>query len=184
MKKMTERMSTQVVDDVHLSPHTARLVMQLMDDVHGSMVRIAKPGSRNQSRHISPQPQQTHAGAGFTPDGESPDDFGSIPLADYDNQTFMPPPGFDSSIAYDTGLTYDANVDPALFPNNEDWISLPIDNLLNLDSTTVNQGYGGIGPTFGDRDMLSLITGTQLDQNTHGLGSGMPSGFSNFGNGF
>lgn len=183
LREMTKRMSVQVVDDVHLGPHTARLIMQLMEDVHSSMVRIPKPGSRGQSRQMSPQPQPAQQSTvSYGSDQESPDPLGQIPFADYANQTFMPPPGFDNSSNYDTNMNFEANVDPALFPSSDDWISMPIDNLLNLDASTVNQGYGGIGPTFGDRDMLSLITGTQLDQNGS-LGSGLPN-FMGIGNGF
>lgn len=72
-------------------------------------------------------------------------------------------------------MTFDQSVDPALFPSNDDWIAMPFDGLLDFDASTVNQGYGGIGPTFGDRDMLSLMTGSHLDQTQHGLGSGMPT---------
>lgn len=175
-------MKEQVVDDVHLSPHTAELVFQLMQDVHGSMVRIPKQGSRGQTRHTSPQLQQaqpSRVAYSVSSDQESPDPLGRIPFADYQNQTFMMPPAFDPG-NFDASM-FDANVDPTLSLSGEDWISLPIDNLLNLDSSTVNQGYGGIGPTFGDRDMLSILTGSHLDQNQ---GNGMPSNFSAFGDGF
>lgn len=83
-------------------------------------------------------------------------------------------------------MPFDQSVDPALFPSSEDWIAMPFDGLLDFDASgtgTVNFGYGGIGPTFGDRDMLSLITGSHLDQMQHGLGSGMPTDMNgtNFG---
>lgn len=175
-------MKEQVVDDVHLSPHTAQLVFQLMQDVHGSMVRVPKPGSRGQTRQTSPQPPQPHSASmsySAISDQESPDPLGQIPFADYQNQTFMMPPTFDS-VNFDSNM-FDTNVDPTLSLSGEDWISLPIDNLLNLDSSTVNQGYGGIGPTFGNRDMLSILTGTQLDQSQ---GNGMPTDFSAFGSEF
>ena len=58
---------------------------------------------------------------------------------------------------------------------------MPLDNLFSLDTNTVNQGFGGIGPTFGDRDMLSVITGSQLDQISGPIPNnnyaGMPPGF-------
>lgn len=150
------------------------------------MVRIAKPGSRGQSRQMSPQLPQGQNGNNNNnmaystiSDQESPDPLAQLPFADWSSHVYMPPPGYEG-FGLDSG--YDMNVDPALFPNGEDWISMPIDNLLNLDVTTVNQGYGGIGPTVGDRDMLSLITGSHLDQN-QGLGSGLPN-FMGMGNGF
>ena len=183
---MTKRMGEQVVDDVHLMPHTAELIQKLMEDVHSSMVRITKPGSRGQSRQLSPQipSQPGQNGANITystiSDQESPDPLAQLPFADWTNHIYMPPPGYEG-FGIDSG-GYDINVDPALFPNGDDWISMPIDNLLNLDASTVNQGYGGIGPTVGDRDMLSLITGSHLDQN-QGLGSGLPN-FMGMGNGF
>lgn len=173
-------MTDQVVDDLHLSPHTARLILQLMGDVHSSMIRIPKPGSRGQSRHMSPQLNQQGPAVPYSDsDQDSPDPLSQIPMADVNNQSFMPPPNFDASATFDTNMNFD-NMDPAMFGSGEDWISLPIDNLFGLDTTQVNQGYGGIGPTFGDRDMLSLLTDTQWDQNQ----SGMPQGFATFGNGF
>lgn len=144
------------------------------------MVRISKPNaSRGQSRAISPSLPPPHFST--VSDQESPDPLAQLPFADWTNHIYMPPPGYEG-FGTDNAAGYDMNVDPALFPNGEDWISMPIDNLLNLDASTVNQGYGGIGPTVGDRDMLSLITGSQLDQN-QGLGSGMPN-FMGMGNGF
>lgn len=172
---MTKRMSEQVVDDVHLSPHAAKMVQQIMSDVQGNMVRIPKPGSRGQSRHMSPQLHHAqHSSMSMTTDQESPDALGSIPVADYNNQTLIMPSNFD--INFDN-MNFDTNVDPGLFTSGDDWISMPLDNLFSVDINTVNQGYGGIGPTFGDRDMLSVVTGSQLDQNQ---GLGMPNNFPPF----
>lgn len=143
------------------------------------MVRISKPNaSRGQSRQMSPLPGPPFS---TVSDQESPDPLAQLPFADWTNHIYMPPPGYEG-FGLENNTGYDMNVDPALFPNGEDWISMPIDNLLNLDASTVNQGYGGIGPTVGDRDMLSLITGSHLDQN-QGLGSGLPN-FMGMGNGF
>ena len=182
---MTKRMSDQVVDDVHLSPHTAQLINKLVEDVHRSLVRLPnKPSSQNQSRHISPQPQQGRSDnvAYSVSDQESPDTLAQLPLADYGKNMFMPPSGYETHHNFDMGLGFDNSVDPALYGNGEDWITMPLDNLMNFDASTLNQGYGGIGPTFGDRDMLSLITGSQLDQN-QGLGSGLPNFMMGMGNG-
>lgn len=175
-------MSVQVVDDLHLSPHTARLIVQLMDDVHSSMIRIPKPGSRGQSRQMSPQPNQSGPALPYATapsDQESPDPLAQIRMVDVNNQSFMPPPNFDVTATFDSNMNFD-NMDPAMFGSGEDWISLPIDNLFGLDGQQVNQGYGGIGPTFGDRDMLSLLTDTQWDQNQNGISQNFPG----FGNGF
>lgn len=175
LKDMTKKMSVQVVDDLHLSPHTARLILQLMEDVHSSMIRIPKPGSRGQSRHISPQPNPTGPGMSYSvaSEQESPDPLAQIPMVDFNNQSFMPPPNFGSLGTFDANMNFE-NMDPAMFGSSEDWISLPIDNLFGLDGTQVNQGYGGIGPTFGDRDMLSLLTDTQWDQNQNGTSQSFP----------
>ncbi|KAK5078339.1 zinc finger transcriptional activator [Lithohypha guttulata] len=182
LKETTKRMSEQVADDVHLAAHVARLIQKLMEDVHGSMVRIPKPGSRGQSRHISPQPHNTTMS--YTSDQESPDPLGQIPMADYANQTLMPPFGLENSASYDANMIFDANVDPSLFSSGDDWIGMPLDNLFDLGDDTVHTGFGGIGPTLGNRDMLSLITGSHLDQNQHGLGSGMPTSLRPYGNGY
>lgn len=187
LRDMTTRMNEQIVDDVHLSPHAARLIQHIMDDVQRNMIRIPKPGSRGQSRQMTPQPHPVHPNHTTNSeypvfDQESPDLLGSIPIVDYSTQTFMPPPNFDPSANFDTTMNGFDTMDPTLYGTTEDWISLPIDNLLNLDSTTVSQGYGGIGPTLGDRDLLSLITGTHLDQNS--AGTGMPQNFPGFGNNF
>jgi len=183
-------MNDQNVDDVHLGPHMARLLQHIMDDVQRKMIRVPKPGSRAQSRQMTPQPNPAQQAQGTNSsdyavfDSDSPDILGTIPMVDFTTQTFMPPPNFDPLATFDTAMDFDTNMDPALYTTNDDWISLPIDNLFNLDSNTatVNQGYGGIGPTFGDRDMLSLITGTHLDRNQGN--PSMPQNFSNFGNGF
>ena len=173
-------MIAQNMDDVHLSPHAARMVQQIMSDVQTTMVRIPKPGSRGHSRHISPQPHHALNGS-LISDQESPDGLSSIPMGDFHNQTFMMPTNFDLT-NFDTSMNFDGSVDPNLFAQSgDDWISMPLDNLFSLDTNTVNQGFGGIGPTFGDRDMLSVITGSQLDQISGPIPNnnyaGMPPGF-------
>lgn len=62
--------------------------------------------------------------------------------------------------------------------NLGDWFALPLDNFFASDTAVpVQQGFGGIGPTVGSKDMLELITNQQYDQWTRGAsGNGMGTG--------
>lgn len=200
-----ELMEKQFVDDVHLSPPTAKLMLLLLENVQKNLIRVPKGSSRNQSRQISPsrvhslsashhhtQPHQQqqqqqhhlHKTARSFPetidsqilspsiDSESPDMLANIPLAHQD-QSFIPPfpiSGPDSK-NFDVDMTYldPASIDSSMFPmTNEDWISLPINHMFEVadsnNNAVVSQGYGGIGPVIGDRDVLGLLTGNAFDQ--------------------
>ena len=56
-------------------------------------------------------------------------------------------------------------IDPSIdFPNfADDWLTLPLENFGTAEhggnnNMTVDQGFGGIGPTVGNQDMLEIIT--------------------------
>lgn len=169
-------MINDVVDDVHLAPGTASLIRKLTEAVKGNLVRVPNPGSRGASRELSPHPS-------YGADDESPDTLADLPYVDIANQSFVPPPGFDSTAMYDAMEGFDA-MQNSMMPGLEDWIVMPFEGLVAQGSNsvnTVNQGFGGIGPTVGDRDMLSLMTGSAYDQS-----SGLMSNFNQFsyGNGF
>ena len=94
----------------------------------------------------------------------------------------MPPPNHANFYPHTTMPNgVDANManamDTMFDPNNTDWLTLPLDNLFNSSTAAVDMGFGGIGPTVGDRDMLELITNEQYDQ------WNMPNVNMNFGNG-
>lgn len=62
-----------------------------------------------------------------------------------------------------------------------DWFALPLDNFFSTDpaQAPVNQGFGGIGPTVGSKDMLEFITNEQYDRWDGGngfAGAGMGRG--------
>jgi hypothetical protein len=53
----------------------------------------------------------------------------------------------------------DPNTDPLnLDRYNADWFSLPLDNLFDNSTGTVDPVFGTLEPEVGDRDMLELIT--------------------------
>ncbi|KIV87888.1 hypothetical protein PV11_03405 [Exophiala sideris] len=183
LEKITVAMSEEVVDDVHLSSSTSRLVQNIVRNVKQTLIRVQQVGagsagpSREQSRPSSPNgnvpsnepPQQTnqvnnmgHMGNNFYVN----DPLAGIqarPMAELSSQMFVPPPNFSTdSHGMDPGLPDDSQLDMAF--SSMDWFALPLDNLFSTDETTVDQGFGGIGPTVGTRDMLEVITNRDYNQ--------------------
>ncbi|OAG44442.1 hypothetical protein AYO21_01438 [Fonsecaea monophora] len=207
LDQITELLSKEVVDDVHLASSTSRLVQNIVRNVKQSMIRVQHPGtgsagpSREQSRPQSPHPhgidgaddqsqqrqnhhqQQQHLhqdSNSIQPKLEFyvNDPLAGIqarPMADLDSQTFVPPPNFGGDHDIDFTLPDDVNMSSAMADLTGDWLALPLDNLWGSDEAIVDQGFGGIGPTLGGRDLLEAITNRNYSQ--------MPWGSNTFGYG-
>lgn len=178
-------MSKEVVDDVHLAASTSRLVQNIVRNVKQTLIRVQQPGtgsagpSREQSRPASPrdpessieqQPQHAQALslAQFSQEYYTNDPLAGIqarPMAELASQTFVPPPNFNGDgLDLDSALPDDSHLDPSMAFSSMDWFALPLDNLWHNDEATVDQGFGGIGPTVGTRDMLEVITNQDYNQ--------------------
>lgn len=199
LEKITVAMSEKVVDDVHLASSTSRLVQNIVRNVKQTLIRVQHPGtgSAGPSRENS-RPQSPH-GHDVTNDQQQPpqqsqamnvnqlnseyyvnDPLSGIqarPLADLDSQTFVPPPNFGGDgHDLDFAMTYDASLDSTLADLSGDWFALPLDNIVQTSEATVDQGFGGIGPTLGSRDLLEAITNSDYNQMQW---SGQNFGFAN-----
>ena len=186
LDQTTDLLSNCVVDDVHLSFQTATLVRLIASALRKSFLRIQAPtgDSREQSRHHTPHGQEngheneriqqnSHNGSfGYKLDPSREDtlaDIQALPMTDYHNVTYMPPPNYDMYMnGIDPNSHYDVTTShglPSGAPySSSDWFALPLDNIFNSAMSTVDQGFGGIGPTVGDRDMLELITNEHYDR--------------------
>lgn len=201
----TDLMERDVVDDVHLSSQIGGLIKLLVANIRKTFIRVQgkENGSETASRqdtpqHATSQPHQVHpsdasaqqparkrARLSANPRHQhSRDPLEGIqaqPLEDLSNHTFMPPPNIYPFNGLDANLQIDSNTDPSMLdPITMDWLTLPLDNLFNSSTGIVDQGFGGIGPTVGDRDMLELITNEHYDQ--WNMPNNMPN--MNFGNGY
>jgi hypothetical protein len=179
-------MSEQVVDDVHLASSTSRLVQNIVGNVKQTLIRVQIPGtgsagpSREQSGPPSPHAhdgandqhpqQQPLTSQSMQPKldfyGTGPDPLAGIQarsMADLDSQTFVPPPNFGDH-DMDFPLPDDVNMGSTMDLAGGDWLALPLDNLWGGDEATVDQGFGGIGPTLGGRDLLEAITNRNYSQ--------------------
>ena len=185
LDQTTDLLSNCVVDDVHLSFQTANLVKLIALALRKSFLRIQAPtgDSRDPSRHHTPRsqegvhetedPQQNHHNAtyGYKQDPARQDTLAGIqalPMTDYTNVTYMPPPNYDMYLPGSDPPNPQFDVPtsqamPSNPPYSSDWFALPLDNIFNSSMSTVDQGFGGIGPTVGDRDMLELITNEHYD---------------------
>jgi len=175
-------METQVVDDVHLSSPTARMIRVITRNVKGKFIRVQAPAngsesaSRDHSRQQSPHPPE-HAQR-YTPSIEQNAMYSSAPsyqynidplrdirarpMADFSTRTFMPPPNFNfETNDFDVSLDLPQNMDDAVPAFSNDWLALPLDDLFHNAAANVDQGFGGIGPTIGERDMLEVLTNQQ-----------------------
>lgn len=99
-------------------------------------------------------------------------------MSDLSNVTYMPPLNYNAYMESHDGV--DQN--PADFGSGiGDWFALPLDNFFSTDPAPVHQGFGGIGPTVGSKDMLEFITNEQYDRWDGGNG---PGGLGRNGNGY
>jgi hypothetical protein len=188
LEKITDLLSEQVVDDVHLASSTSRLVRNIVGNVKETLIRVQVPGtgsagpSREQSAPASPQ-THGHQGVGdehiqqqsaatnsmpqkVLPYGTGPDPLAGIqarPMADLDSQTFVPPPNFGDA-DMDFAMPLDDHLGSTIDFTGGDWLALPLDNIWGADEATVDSGFGGIGPTLGGRDLLEAITNSNYNQ--------------------
>jgi hypothetical protein len=84
-------------------------------------------------------------------------------MSDINGVAYMPPMNYDIYLNGTDGVEqnpdFGAGVDGL-----GDWFALPLDNFFSTDPAPVHQGFGGIGPTVGSRDMLEFITNEQYDR--------------------
>lgn len=89
------------------------------------------------------------------------------PMAELENMTdsYMPPPDYNTYINHmDVPGHSDAAVSASMMAEENaipDWLAVPLNNFFNNSTMPVDQGFGGIGPTVGDRDMLELAMNSQ-----------------------
>lgn len=80
-------------------------------------------------------------------------------MADLMDQTFIPPPNFNFQTNDFDPFMDDASLDQSMLSENPaDWITMPLDVLINSGDTNVDQGFHSIGPMVGSRDMLEVLT--------------------------
>lgn len=115
-------------------------------------------------------------------------------MSDLANITYMPPLNYSLYMANSDNMDQNQNNPSSDFgPGVDglgDWFALPLDNFFSTDpaQAPVHQGFGGIGPTVGSKDMLEFITNEQYDRwdggtpGFGGAGMGMGRGGGN-GNG-
>jgi hypothetical protein len=102
-------------------------------------------------------------------------------MSDVSNITYMPPMNYNAYLSGSDSVEqhpadFGAGVDGV-----GDWFALPLDNFFSTDPAPVHQGFGGIGPTVGSKDMLEFITNEQYDRWDGGDGV---ANFGRNGNGY
>ena len=202
LDRATEILGNNAVDDVHLVNQTSHMIAIILDNIKKTFIRVHPPttgseaASRDGSRQQTPnQPhdQESHkshtsARHSRAPSSARPlnvlrsDALAAIPGHAFSeiSNTFMPPLNYN----FQTNGTFDDNIplDPTIdMPGwNDDWIALPLDGFQQqgaMENMTVDQGFGGIGPTVGDRDMLEIITNQQYNQQWSGFPGAYTGGF-------
>jgi hypothetical protein len=95
-------------------------------------------------------------------------------MSDLTDITYMPPMNYNAYMDGNHGVEQSpADFGPGV-DDPGDWFALPLNNFFTTDPAPVHQGFGGIGPTVGSKDMLEFITNEQYDR---------WDGVSNFGRG-
>jgi hypothetical protein len=95
-------------------------------------------------------------------------------MSDLVDVTYMPPLNYNAYMDGNQGVEQSpTNFGPTV-DDGGDWFALPLNNFFSTDPAPVHQGFGGIGPTVGSRDMLELITDEQYDRwdGSNNLGRG------------
>ena len=181
LDRVVELLGQEVVDDVHLSSSTSRLVQNIVASFRQTLIRVAKPvtdsgaQSRDASRPQSPQPNGAGSN-GFAEHQQFPttlppsaapfmsnDSLAGIQardMSDLQNVTFIPPPNYDfERNDFDPFSLDEMGHGTSLSdPDPADWFAMPLDNLWNRPDDQINQGSHSIGPTVGHRDMLEVLT--------------------------
>lgn len=89
------------------------------------------------------------------------------PMAELENMadSYMPPPDYNTYISHmDVHGTTDPAGSASMIAEDSavpDWLAVPLNNFFDNSSMPVDQGFGGIGPTVGDKDMLELAMNSQ-----------------------
>lgn len=94
-------------------------------------------------------------------------------MSDLSNITYMPPMNYSLYMNQNDAAEQDPSDFGPEVDGLGDWFALPLDNFFSTDPAPVHQGFGGIGPTVGSKDMLEFITNEQYDRwdGGHGRGS-------------
>lgn len=185
-------MRTQVVDDVHIISDIAKYVGVVVTNIRSSFLRIAAPGagSGTSTRDRTPlratetqgntnsseqRPDHTYqnnpsAPFGYTFD-QAADPLAGIPFQSLDEAlhlgvTYMPPPNFnllmtpmdstDQGQGVNGGMINDGTI-------QDNWMTLPLDPVMNSSNAFVTNGYGGNGPVIDDEDLLEKLTHSQFN---------------------
>ena len=191
LTSVTKLLIDEVVDDVHLSGSTARMIQGILGRVTQTLIRVQKPvntsgqPSREQSRAASPQADHSHHNQqrfmeiarsyednGIMPSAiTSADPLANItarPMADLKDRTFIPPPDYNfNTLDFDLGFNDDTGIDHSVHSEQQaDWFTLPLENLQKFDHTRVDQGQHNMGPMVGQHDMLEVLMEAPFDPNT------------------
>ena len=81
-------------------------------------------------------------------------------MSDFVDQTFIAPPNYNFQ-TNEFDFIDDSSLDHSMLSENPaDWVTMPIDGLMNMGSgdANVDQGFHSIGPMIGSRDMLEVLT--------------------------
>jgi hypothetical protein len=172
-------LSRDVVDDVHLCAQTSVLIQKIVGHIKTTLIRVQKPantsgapsreGSRSQTPHHTSMAesghtnQQTYEAYTTAASHRYPHDplahVPARPMADLMDQTFIAPPNYNfQTNDFDNFMDTGSLDESTLSENPNDWVAMPLDNLLNNGETNVDQGFHSIGPMVGSRDMLELLT--------------------------
>ena len=93
-------------------------------------------------------------------------------MSDLANITYMPPLNYNAYMNGDEGVEQNPTDFATGVDGLGDWFALPLDNFFSTDPAPVHQGFGGIGPAVGSKDMLEFITNEQYDRWDGGDGMG------------
>jgi hypothetical protein len=86
-------------------------------------------------------------------------------MSDLTNITYMPPMNYDQYMGSNTTVDQQSASEFGHSVDGlSDWFALPLDNFFSTDPAPVHQGFGGIGPTVGSKDMLEFITNERYDR--------------------
>lgn len=188
LDRTTDVLLKNAVDDVHLVNQTSRMVEVILSNIKKTFIRVQPPangseaasrdGSRHPTPHQQPDPGQTQVNgstqrrpravsSNTRQIGVATDPLAGIrgqPIDEISNM-IMPPPNYNfQTSGFDQNIPVDPSID---LPGwNADWLTLPLDKFMEGQAAnmTVDQGFGGIGPTVGDRDMLEILTNQQYNQ--------------------
>ena len=170
-------LAREVVDDVHLCSQTSVLIQSIVKHIKKTLIRVQKPPntsagpSRDQSRAQTPHPNAGENGQtpAMAPAATLPtsshqyavDHLANIParpMAELLDQTFIAPPNYNFQ-TNDFDFIDDSSLDHSMLSENpNDWVTMPLDGLMNSGDNNVDQGFHSIGPMIGSRDMLEVLT--------------------------